>query len=79
MPNLESVGYYKGHEDDDRPGAVTADKKIVPYNNLPFGSLHPGGANFSLADGSVTFRREEIDSQVYVAQASKDGGEIVTQ
>ena len=77
--NLESVGYYKGHEADDRPGEVSADKMTLVYNNLPFGSFHPGGANFSAADGSVSFVAEEIDPQVYAALASKDGGEITTR
>jgi prepilin-type N-terminal cleavage/methylation domain-containing protein/prepilin-type processing-associated H-X9-DG protein len=77
--DLEVVGYYKQHQPDDRPGEVPADRKTLPYNNLPFGSLHPGGANFSKADGSVDFVAEDIDPQVYVAQASKDGGEVVTQ
>ena len=77
--NLDRVGYYKQHEPGDRPGDAPADKKVVAFNNLPFGSMHPGGANFSSADGSVSFVAEEIDPQTYVAQASKDGGEIVTQ
>ena len=76
---LEVVGYYKQHEPDDRPGEVPAAKKILPYNNLPFGSMHPGGANFSKADGSVDFVSQDIDPLVYVAQASKDGGEVVSQ
>ena len=77
--NLDSVGYYKQHEPGDRPGDAPADKKVVAFNNLPFGSMHPGGANFSSADGSVSFVADEIDPQTYVALASKDGGEIVTQ
>jgi prepilin-type N-terminal cleavage/methylation domain-containing protein/prepilin-type processing-associated H-X9-DG protein len=77
--NLEVAGYYKGHEADDRPGEVPPEKKTLAYNNLPFGSLHPGGANFSCADGSVAFVSEDIEPQAYVAQASKDGGEIVAR
>jgi prepilin-type N-terminal cleavage/methylation domain-containing protein/prepilin-type processing-associated H-X9-DG protein len=77
--DLNVVGYYKQHEEGDRPGDVAADRKVVPFNNLPFGSMHPGGANFGKADGSVDFVAEDIDPQVYVAQASKDGGEVVTQ
>lgn len=77
--NLETVGFYKGHEPEDRPGDVAADRKIVPFNNLSFGSMHPGGANFSKADGSVDFVSEEVDAQVYISQASRDGGEVVTQ
>lgn len=77
--NLEASGYYKGHEADDRPSEVSLEKKTLVYNNLPFGSLHPGGANFSCADGSVDFVSEQIAPQAYIAQASKDGEEIVDQ
>jgi prepilin-type N-terminal cleavage/methylation domain-containing protein/prepilin-type processing-associated H-X9-DG protein len=77
--NLATLGYYKQHEPDDRPGEAPADKKIITFNNLPFGSMHPGGANFSKVDGSVDFVAEDIDPQAYVAQASKDGEEVVTQ
>ena len=74
--DLEVVGYYKGHQDDERPKPVPAEKKTLAFNNLPFGSFHPGGANFSHADGSVHFVADDVDPKVYVALASKDGGEI---
>lgn len=76
---LDRVGYYKQHEPGDRPHDVSDDKKTVPFNNLPFGSMHPGGANFSHADGSVDFVSEEVDPLVYVSQASRDGGELETR
>jgi prepilin-type N-terminal cleavage/methylation domain-containing protein/prepilin-type processing-associated H-X9-DG protein len=77
--NLDQVGYYKQHEPGDRPGEVADGQRIVAFNNLPFGSMHPGGANFGKADGSVDFVAEDISPEVYVAHASKDGEEIVTQ
>jgi prepilin-type N-terminal cleavage/methylation domain-containing protein/prepilin-type processing-associated H-X9-DG protein len=47
------------------------------FNNVgPFGSYHAGGANFALADGSVTFLPESIDMGVYLGMASRDGGEV---
>jgi len=76
--SLETVGYYIGHQDDERPGVVSGDRKVVPYNNLPFGSFHPGGAYFSMVDGSVHYLTDDIDPGVYVALASKDGGEPVS-
>ena len=77
--DLEVVGYYKGHQDDERPDPVADNKKTLPFNNLPFGSFHPGGANFSHVDGSVHFVADDIALQVYVAQASKNGGEIIQE
>ncbi len=74
--SIASVGYYKGHQDDERPGAAPADQKIVGYNNLPFGSFHPGGANVCMVDGSVHFVEENIAPRVFVAMASRDGTEI---
>ncbi len=44
-------------------------------DNCGFMSHHPGGAIFSMADGSVRFQSETIDLNVYHAHASIDGGE----
>ena len=48
------------------------------FNDVSFGSQHPGGCNFALADGSVTFVQESINMDVYKATASCDGGEPKT-
>jgi prepilin-type N-terminal cleavage/methylation domain-containing protein/prepilin-type processing-associated H-X9-DG protein len=50
---------------------------IVPYNDIPMGSMHPGGANFALGDGSVRFIRQSIDMATYRSLASRDGGEVI--
>ncbi len=50
----------------------------VDFNNHgPYGSHHPGGANMSFCDGSVTFLPEEIEHHVYLGLASRSGGELV--
>jgi prepilin-type N-terminal cleavage/methylation domain-containing protein/prepilin-type processing-associated H-X9-DG protein len=41
-----------------------------------FRSLHPGGAMFCLADGSVTFIEDNIDQFTYMAFASRTGPEV---
>ena len=48
----------------------------IPFNHLPLGSMHPGGANFLMADGSVTFLSETLDLDVYKALGTIDGGEL---
>jgi len=49
----------------------------VPFNHLPMGSYHPGGANFLFGDGSVTFLSENVDFAIYQGLATANGGENV--
>lgn len=46
-------------------------------NNTGFGSQHPGGAHFGLADGSVQFLSENTDIAILFALASRDAGEVI--
>ena len=46
---------------------------------LSFGSYHPGGAQFTMCDGSTRFIDDEIDATIYKALGSRDGGEVVGQ
>jgi len=43
-----------------------------------YGSHHPGGANFALADGSVRFLSQTINMDTYLSLASRNGGEVIT-
>jgi prepilin-type processing-associated H-X9-DG protein len=50
---------------------------IVPYNDLPFGSMHTGGMNACFGDGSIRFIRQAVSMTTYRALASRDGGEVL--
>jgi prepilin-type N-terminal cleavage/methylation domain-containing protein len=54
---------------------LKADRR-VPFNDIPMGSMHTGGANFGNADGSVRFVSDSIDLATYFALASRNGGEV---
>jgi prepilin-type N-terminal cleavage/methylation domain-containing protein/prepilin-type processing-associated H-X9-DG protein len=43
-----------------------------------FVSMHPGGANFAFADGSVRFLKKSISMPTYCALGSRAGGEVVS-
>lgn len=48
------------------------------FNDVSFGSDHPGGAMFCKADGSVSFLNDSILWDVYISLASRNGGETVS-
>jgi prepilin-type processing-associated H-X9-DG protein len=48
------------------------------YETRGFRSLHPGGAQFALADGSVQFVDESVDHKIYRAMATRNGGETAS-
>jgi prepilin-type N-terminal cleavage/methylation domain-containing protein/prepilin-type processing-associated H-X9-DG protein len=43
-----------------------------------FRSLHPGGANFAMADGSVKFIKNSINVPTYRALGTRAGGEVIS-
>jgi prepilin-type processing-associated H-X9-DG protein len=69
--NQYQFGFYKFD-----PLAPTDELRKMPLNDLQFGSDHPGGANFSYADGSVHFLPDDVDFTAYQNMATKDGGEV---
>jgi len=69
--NHTQFGYYVS----DRQAPAGAERTML-LNELPFGSHHPGGAQFALADGSVQFLSEDIDITLFYSMSTRDGGEI---
>jgi prepilin-type N-terminal cleavage/methylation domain-containing protein/prepilin-type processing-associated H-X9-DG protein len=41
-------------------------------------SFHPGGANFTFADGSVRFIKDSVSQQVYWALGTRNYGEVIS-
>ena len=58
--------------------AIFTANLIVPYNDVPFGSMHPGGMCAAFGDGSVRFLKQTLTITTYRALASRDGGEVVS-
>jgi prepilin-type N-terminal cleavage/methylation domain-containing protein/prepilin-type processing-associated H-X9-DG protein len=46
------------------------------FNDVAFGSEHPGGANFAMCDASVRFINEDIDIGAYRGLSSRNGEEV---
>ena len=52
--------------------------QITEFNDASMSSNHPGGAMFSLCDGSTRFLSETVDITLYKSAASRAGGESET-
>lgn len=61
-------------------GLDTAAMKNAPQwmQSRGFKSVHPGGVNFVMGDGSVQFVNEGIETFAYRALATRDGGETAS-
>ena len=77
----------------DYPGAILAahsgpslyeDPMVIHPPNSPLGhtdemySLHPGGANILMGDGSVRFIKQSINLRTWQALSSRAGGEVIS-
>lgn len=65
------VGYYVG--DRNAPEGAA---KSMRFNDLNFGSRHPDGALFAMADGSVRFHADGIDFVLFEGMATRNGEEV---
>ena len=53
---------------------------VDEYSGLGYGSnsWHPGGGNFCMADGSVKFLKETINTRVYEALSEMNEGTVIS-
>ena len=65
-PNVP--GSHNGREDFDST-------RYIHVSLVPATSLHPGGVNILLADGSVRFNSSSVDLGVWRALGTRNGGE----
>ena len=47
------------------------------HNDVPFGSAHPGGANFLFCDGHASSLSENIDMIMYRDLSTRAGNEVI--
>ena len=59
----------EGHGPNSPSGQAHADQ---------YWSLHPGGANFLFADGSVRFIKEQVGFGIFQSLATRGGGEVLS-
>ena len=63
-------------------GQLNASGSVHCYRNQTFNygfkSKHPGGANFTMGDGSVKFIKQTINAKVYNALGTRGGGEVIS-
>jgi prepilin-type N-terminal cleavage/methylation domain-containing protein len=75
--------WYRGNDSTASGGTknIVYGINVMPYNgsnnfnDISFGSEHPGGCMFVRCDGAVRFVSQDVDLGVYKATASRDGSE----
>ena len=63
-----------------RTPAKDTDRTLRPakLTATQYWSLHPGGANFLFADGSVRFIKEYVGFTIFKSLATRAGGEVLS-
>ena len=68
-----------GPTDDNTEFTLNSVSTEFGGRNVAFSSLHPGGANFGRADGSIEFVPETINPVLYLRMGTKAGGEVLIE
>jgi prepilin-type N-terminal cleavage/methylation domain-containing protein/prepilin-type processing-associated H-X9-DG protein len=77
--SLDVAGCQWNHATGDRPENAACATKTMATNDSFWGSMHPGGVNFSMGDGAVKFFSDGVSMDVLLAAASRNGEETVTE
>jgi hypothetical protein len=78
--SLSPNNYYVSHVAfGNNPPMESDGSQEVSLVNLWFGSHHPGGAHFGNIDGSAHYINDDISLELYLAMASANGQEFVSQ
>ena len=72
------INLYTGDSCNTGSFGTTNYKSRCSYATRGFKSKHPGGANFTFADGSVKFLKQTISPVTYAALGSRAGGEVIS-
>ena len=67
------------HGDSGAPGSKGAWYYFQDLRLSSFGSGHPGGANFSLSDGSTRFLRESVSQNILEAMCQRADGTVLQE
>jgi len=81
MSTLSPINYKLGFNFETKPADASSQDGFAAYDALrvcSFGSQHPGGANFAMADGSVRFLKDTTAMPTYKALGTRAGGEVVS-
>jgi prepilin-type N-terminal cleavage/methylation domain-containing protein/prepilin-type processing-associated H-X9-DG protein len=79
LSTIIPINYPVSETDQSWCGSTQAGPAYSFWNNnvsWGFRSRHPGGANFSLVDGSVRFLRDSINYQLYQALGCRNDGQV---
>ena len=79
------VGFYWASHDvastvggiNSAPNSIPGECPYSAGRGCGFSSFHPGGAHFTLADGSVQFISENIDAETLKRLTTRAGGDVV--
>jgi prepilin-type N-terminal cleavage/methylation domain-containing protein/prepilin-type processing-associated H-X9-DG protein len=81
MSSFAPINFRIGFSFANKPPDASSAAGFAPYDAKrvsSWGSQHPGGATFAMADGSVRFVKETIAQDVLRALGTRSGGEVTS-